>query len=227
MSRVPKDNSVPLADVERFVRILCHDWRNILNGIDLHLVAVGQAGTPEELETEIRLARTSLRDSVQRIHRVGAALSEAKVAPIAYPAAYFVEDLQTRLQKLERYRDERFVWKIGALKGELRVDFDAMADAAAEIFENALLFSGPDTCFEVEAEAAKSEFLLRVTHFQPAPAIDPKQWGAPFVSTKPSRYGLGLYRARRLVAAHGGELNVAFDSGRSICSIRLPILTTQ
>lgn len=228
MSRVPKDKSVPLADVERFVRTLCHDWRNVLNGIELHLAAVSQAGTPEELETETRLARALLRESVRRIHRVSGALSEPKVTLIAYPAAYFVEDLQVRLQKLECYRDERFKWKIGSLNGELRIDFDAMAEAAAEVFENALLFAGADARFEVGATAEKNDLLFRLAQFQHEPAIDPEKWGrSPFVSAKPGHYGLGLYRARRLVTANGGGLDIEFYSGQLICSIRLPIFTSS
>lgn len=226
MSRVPEDNRVPMADVERFVRTLCHDWRNILNGIDLHLAAVGQADTPEDFDAETRLARAMVRESVQRTHRVSAALSEPQVAPIAYPAAHFVEDLQARLRKLERYSDARFTWKTGSLDGDLQVDFDAMADAAAEIFENALLFSRTDTFIEVWAATEKNEFVLRLIQPQPAPVTDPENWGRlPFISSKRGHYGVGLYRARRLIAAHSGALNIEFHSEQLICSIRLPLST--
>ena len=54
---------------------------------------------------------------------------------------------------------------------------------------------------------------MRFTLSEPKRApIDPAAWGrSPFVSTRPGRYGLGLWEADRMIAASGGKVHRRYD----------------
>ena len=50
-----------------------------------------------------------------------------------------------------------------------------------------------------------------------------RRLGSPFFTTKASGSGLGLFLARRLAAAAGGELRIRSEVGRgTTCVVRLP-----
>jgi signal transduction histidine kinase len=101
--------------------------------------------------------------------------------------------------------------------------------ALTELFRNAFQFRGDGGKIEAYAGTDEGEFVVEICEQKPAPATPPEHWGEePFVSTRRSGYGLGLFRVRRSVSAHGGELGFSYDCARGLLKSRvtLPVATS-
>lgn len=114
-------------------------------------------------------------------------------------------------------------------RGERLVNVDADAVALEQLFLNLLInaaqASPPGSTARVEVETSGACVVVRVS--DAGPGIDESvrsAVGAPFVSTKRDGTGLGLPIARRIVAAHGGELTLETNANAGTTAIvRLPL----
>jgi nitrogen-specific signal transduction histidine kinase len=69
---------------------------------------------------------------------------------------------------------------------------------------------------------------LRLEEDKPVPPVLPEgAGGRPFVTVGRRAYGLGLFYAQRVIAAHGGALSAHYDSAarRYVTEITLPMET--
>jgi len=107
------------------------------------------------------------------------------------------------------------------------LDNESLKQVFLNLMLNALeaLGEGGRLVVSVEEEAAR----VAVRFADDGPGIPPetlRQLGSPFVTTKATGSGLGLFLSRRLVQAAGGTLEIASDTkqgGRgTVCTVRLP-----
>jgi signal transduction histidine kinase len=111
----------------------------------------------------------------------------------------------------------------------VRVDSGHLRGAIANLVRNAMLYSPPESPVEVSVERGRQEATVSVT--DRGPGIPPSEWEAVFdplvrggtANGNRNGNGLGLFIARRVVRAHGGELSLKSDETGSTFQVRVPI----
>jgi K+-sensing histidine kinase KdpD len=117
-------------------------------------------------------------------------------------------------------------WEVLPADGTLNIDPELTEWAAAELFRNAFRHDLADDEVQAQASVEGDWFTLSIREAKKE-EIDPAQWAQPLQKMSHGHYGLGLRRARRIIAALGGELSAKFDpASRTLTStITLPCST--
>ena len=200
--------SIAVERLEAFLRQLSHDVRNDLNAMDLLTSYV------EDLQPlgSVRDALAQLHDSVrygsQRMQRLSRAMQVCEPEWIPYPSDLLFEDFRARF-KLDRPESfARTSWERLGERVVLPVDPVLVMEALLELLDNALGFSPLGALVRVSVETQEDGALWRIEQVADKCHTDISQWGRrPLESTRSPRYGLGLYRVRRIVEAHNANLN--------------------
>jgi signal transduction histidine kinase len=111
----------------------------------------------------------------------------------------------------------------------VRVDPGHLRGAIANLVRNAMLYSSPDSPVEVSVEGDHREATVSVT--DRGPGIPPSELEAVFdplirggtANDSRNGNGLGLFIARRVVQAHGGEISLRSDETGSTFQVRVPV----
>ncbi len=175
-----------------------------------------------ENERLSRLAENFLTFS--RLERGTQSLDFAPVAP-AEAAARAVAPLKARLEAAH------FALEVPADLPAVRADLDALAQVLTNLLDNALKYTGEDKRIVLRAHAHGTRVTFDVE--DNGLGISPTQKAAIFrpfyqVDQKLSRTrqgcGLGLAIVRRIVDAHGGEIDLASEPGKgSVFHVTLPL----
>jgi signal transduction histidine kinase len=215
------DPSVSLPTLEHFLRLLSHDVRNDLNAIDLLGVYLNEITEQEEVRQEVTQLRAAVRFAAQRMIRVSKALQAADAELVDYPLSDLLEDWRTSWESGEG-RQGRALWQdsIGiewertADRSPVQVDGLLVFEALRELLDNAGAFSVPGSCLQVGAiQAGSGRAGLRIEQTfaeseLPTALTDP---GVLLQSRRRGHYGLGLFRARRILESFGAELLFRLD----------------
>ncbi len=203
------EEKVPWERVERFVGQLCHDIRNGLNACELQLTFLGEISTEPDAAEEIKRLRTALAGITRQLQAVRVATTGATAHLMDYPAADLFDDLRERFERVQPEHGQRARWNIEVSREKLvSVDPELVLSSCLELLKNALFFSAPGD--EVSCDIRASEGGVSASFSQPLreePAVPLAEWGhAPLVSSRRGAFGLGLFRARRALAAGGSTL---------------------
>lgn len=220
-----------LAAVGEFAASLSHEVRNALTAIRIDLqhavrqLPVESAATPlvtRTLDTVRRLDATVTgalrvaRSGQQPMDRVDLALLLRRAMSSAEPSFAASE---ATLQPL-------------AL-GARPVEVDGDAAALEQLFLNLLLNSaqalGAGGKAQVDVLPTDDQVVVRISDDGPGIALSElAEMGMVLHSTKPEGTGLGLPIARRIAAAHGGDLRVDSVAGNgTIVTVTLPVRHAQ
>ena len=205
---------VPWDRIEQFVGQLTHDVRNGLNALELQLTFLGEICTDPEAAAEVKLIRKTLVEVTRQLQAVRAATAAPLLNKLAYPARDFFEDLQERFERQEPAGKSRVRWQIEVGAVALSVDPESTMSAFLELLGNALRFGGGQAAltFSASATAAGLVAALREAPAAP-PTLPPEGWGRrPLLSTRRGAYGLGLFRARRILEMQGGTYHAEFSA---------------
>lgn len=221
---------VPYEDVAGFTRKLIHDVRNGLNALDLQLASMLDmaSDTSSPLLEDVTLARRLLGDEARRLGQLSAQMRGGAADPIAYGANDLVEDLRERIERSFKDLTPPISWTVSVGSEPVPVDFEVLSGAVAELVRNAMQFRTSGGQIEGSAAIEGGEFIFELRHPQKELPGNPATWGeAPFRSTRRGAYGLGLFSARRALAALGGKLEIRHDvvSGELRSRITLPLTT--
>ena len=200
--------TIAVERLEAFLRQLSHDVRNDLNAMDLLTSYV------EDLQPEgsVREALAQLHDSVRygshRMQRLSKAVQVCDPDSIPYPSDLLFEDVRARY-KLDRPEGfERTRWQRVGARVVVAVDPGLVMEALLELLDNALGFSPSGASVRVVVETQGHGMLWRFEQVADKCPTDISHWGLrPLETTRSSRYGLGLFRVRRIVGAHHANLN--------------------
>jgi K+-sensing histidine kinase KdpD len=203
----------------KFVRQLSHDLRNQLNAAQLQAALISELTTDAELKPEV----VRLRELVSKLGGTLQQLSVAVAPPhptfLLYAAKDLIGDVKKRIGQDFPEQSQRVKWKISADSAMLNIDPALMSWAARELFENAFRHNGNA---ELAASGSEKggEFVFAL-HEPKSEEVAPVRWNELLSEVKHGHYGLGLRRARAIVAAHGGELTSEWDALSSTLTSRI------
>lgn len=204
---------IQVENVGAFLRRLAHDIRNDLSAIQL-LVAFLQEGEGADARSEVGgQVNEALRHGSRRMARVARAFEVPSVERIDYPLELFFEDFKGRALAARPELSERVVWRLKGGQETASLDPALAMEALDELLENALAFSPLDSSIYVTAVGGGTgvEWCFSQSTQSIPQAYD--LWGrSPLVGSRKGGYGLGLFRARRIIEAHGGRLGFAYSA---------------
>jgi K+-sensing histidine kinase KdpD len=220
------DGQVPWENFVKFVRQLSHDLRNQLNAAELQSALIGELTNDAELKSEIRRLRELVSQLGGTLQSLSALVAEPRPTALPYPAKDFIADLQKKFAHEFPEKGQAVKWEGLPADGTLNIDPELTEWAAAELFRNA--FRHDPTAGQVQARVSvEGDFFTFSIGEAKKEEVDPTRWTQPLQEVSHGHYGLGLRRARRIIAAQGGELTAKFDPvSRTLTStITLPCST--
>ncbi|HWL54500.1 MAG TPA: ATP-binding protein [Chthoniobacteraceae bacterium] len=216
---------VPFDRVSKFVRQLTHDLRNGLSAIDLEAAYVAELVTDPEAGEEVRKLRQLVSKSARSLRELSQCFQPISLHTLPWEAALFVEELGKRIRTQFPQEGEWSV--VSRLEKEyLCIDLEQMVIAISAVFHNAFRFRPEGTAVRLTAAREGEEIVLEFQQAkQTTPGdLPPEQWGAePFLTGLGSGYGLGLYRARAILEAHGGRMESFHRNEETVVRLILPV----
>lgn len=204
--------------------VVSHDLRNPLTVI---LACADLAMRGKALPAGAERALHRLRDSTERALRlIGDLLDFTQARTLGQmrvkPAAHDMQEIiRTAVEEASLTRPGRKIEQRGEsrpLPG--RWDRDRVAQVLANLLDNALKFSQPDSVVAVEAHADREGIRIAVHNWgHPIPpdrlawTFEPFQRADPTASARVS-LGLGLYISRQIALAHRGSLEATSSAER-------------
>ena len=220
------DGNVPWENFVKFVRQLSHDLRNQLNAAELQSALIGELTNDAEIKSEIHRLRELVSQLGVTLQSLSASVAEPRPTALPYAAKDFIADMQKKIAHEFPEKGQAVKWEVLSTGATLNIDPELTEWAATELFRNA--FRHDLAGNEVQAQASVEDdwftFSIRETKKE---EIDPAQWTQPLQNVSYGHYALGLRRARKIIAAQGGELTAKFDpaSQTLTSTITLPCST--
>ena len=221
--------NVPWERIEQFVGQFTHDIRNGLNAVELQLTFLAEISTDPEAADEVKRLRASLLEITRQLQAMRVTTGTITLHLLEYPAPDFLEDLRERLDRRHADTAARIQWNVEAVAGgSLAVDPELSMSALLELLVNASHFTTPGTPIRLDARTDANCLSLTIREQSAAPPqISSQDWGrTPLLSGRRSAYGLGLFRARRIIEGQGGSLDSAYSTaeGTLTTTVTLPAL---
>lgn len=218
--------TVPLTNVIKFVRQLSHDLRNYLNAAELQAALISEITDDGEVKGELKRLREMVGELGTVLQKLTSALGDVKLTSMDYSARDFMEDLRQKISAVFPDAAEAFEWRFSASEDTtLGIDPQYLQQALLELFDNAIRHRVGNAKIVVSATAENGSFCLKLTEPK-TDACEPSSWGRePLRTVSHGHYGLGLHRARRILAAHHGSLETEYDRGGKclVSAVRLPL----
>jgi two-component system sensor histidine kinase KdpD len=192
-------------------------------------MSADQAELTEMIESEA----SRLGDLTSRLLRL-ARLDKEDVQPRLEPsdAAELARRSVRRYSKL--WPDRRITFRGEAENAEVRVDPELMNLAISQLLENACKYSRPDARVSIELSAADDAAVIAVWNDgDPIPPEERSRVFERFYRGTDARRiaagsGLGLYVARKIALAHGGDLALVDTGGDGVAfRLTLPVSKSE
>lgn len=205
--------AVSFETIAGFLRLLSHDVRNDLNAVDLLTAYIQDISGAEPIRGELDQLRTAIRYGSERMHRLSRAFDIPRIEAIEIPVHVLIEDLRSRMMASKPEADARLLWNVEDENANIYVDPTLALEVFCELTDNALAFSTHESSVSVRVFRNEGDVFSwcfeQGMHEAP---LHPDQWGrVPFLSARRGHYGLGLFRARRIIEAHKGSIEFSHD----------------
>lgn len=218
---------VPWTRVEGFVGKLTHDIRNGFNALELQVTLIGELSDDPEIKDEVKRVRQGLADLTRQLQAVRVATGAPTTHLFPYPAGDFLEDLRERFEKRHGEAAGRVQWASEAGTASVNIDPEQTMAAALELLDNALQHAADGSSLRVEMRAGTGSVALSIRQQLAAPlAAPPTDWGrTPLLSSRRNAYGLGAFRALRILKAQACSLEYAFTEADHslVTTVTLPL----
>jgi len=203
-----------LAAVNEFAAALAHEVRNPLTAIQLDLQEVEEQLPPGEARA---LQERALKELRHLDRTVEGALRTARSGRVRLEPLDVRAPVDAALHAARPALDARGA-RIGWERPEQPVTVRGDGDALERLLLNLLLNAADaiDAGGTVEVSVAAGEGAVAIRVRDDGRGIPPEQVARvfePFFSTRPGGTGVGLAVARRIAAAHGGELRLESTPG--------------
>jgi signal transduction histidine kinase len=205
--------AVSFETIAGFLRLLSHDVRNDLNAVDLLTAYIQDISGAESIRGELDQLRTAIRYGSERMHRLSRAFDIPRIEAIELPVHVLIEDLRSRILAAKPEAEARLLWNVEDENANVYVDPTLALEVFSELTDNALAFSSHDAPVSVGVFRDEGDvFRWCFAQGMKEPPSHPDQWGrVPFLSARRGHYGLGLFRARRIIDAHKGAIEFLHD----------------
>ncbi len=218
-SKANSEQTIRWDNFGNFVRQLSHDLRNQLNAAELQAALIGELTADPELKPEVLRLRELVSQLGGTLQRLTVAVAPPQPTRLPYAAKDLMGDLQAKITHDFPDHSQRVKWDVSLNGAMLDIDPGLIGWAAAELFDNAFRHNR-DGELAAHGRESDGQFVFAL-HEPKQEKVDPAKWIEPFQVVKHGHYGLGLRRARAIVAAHGGELTSEFDAGSSTLTSRI------
>ena len=223
----PTDSmNVPWSDMVRFVRQLSHDLRNDLNAIELQSAYIGELAQDQELTSEIKRLREVVSGMNSTLQLLSKAVGEVTPNLVTYPAAEFMTDMRTQIERNFPKEDHEVTWDVQLQDQMLNVDPQLFQEVFVELFANAFQHDRGNGALVARATISDGTLVFSLQESKAVFSSDTRNWGRePLRHIKQRHYGLGLNRVRAIIDAHGGKLQAQYDpkAATLISTMTLPI----
>ena len=195
--------------VAKFLRQHTHDVCNDLNGLELEAALLGEFVPDGEGAESIARMRAQIRRLAADLRGLAAKFVEPTPVLALYAASELFLIWQEQPSALDP--SPAVSWRESVGTEQVNVDASALAEVFRELLANAQAFgTGAPISATVKSEGGRVTFELREPKDAP---LEPASWGSqPFAPVRRGHYGLGLWEARRVIAASGGEVERQFEA---------------
>jgi signal transduction histidine kinase len=218
------------------IQILSHELFTPITTIQGFALTVAEHGEQLSAE-EVRVLGTGVANASERLRRLVGNLAAAarldrpgvEVSTVPFPA----DDLIRRaIDEFSADRGRLHAPEVAAGL-PLAVDVDLATQAVVTLIENALDLSGPDQAVEISAEGWGEDLRIEVADRGPGVPEDQRErifdafTQADASDTRTHEgLGIGLFLARRIMAAHGGGIaHREREGGGSVFSLAFPVVS--
>ena len=215
---------MPFDRVAGLVRHLTHDIRNGLNTLDLQASFLQEIVTDPEASPEVKRIRSMISSTAKTLQAFSATFWLSEAHPIAYSAKIFAEDFQSRLSSVLPEQAADITWTEALDDSSIEIDIEMIFRAFSEFFKNAFHFREKGRPISARISSEGGRFVLELREGKSAVPSPPETWGCePLVSTRRGGFGMGLFHARRILAAHQGKVEYTFDPDAETLTTRLSL----
>ena len=226
----PSEIQIPMPQVVKFIRQLAHDLRNHLNAAELQSAYLAEIAENNEVRDEIKRLRGMIAQVGANLQQLTAALSQPRLTRMPYAAKDLIEDLRQKLAADFPQESGQIEWEESV--GDVTVDVDPqlLLPALAELFNNAFRHERASAPISAAARVAEGHFVFTLSEPKQNFARTTENWGGePLQSLGQGHYGLGLYRSRATIEAHGGSFAARHDqkTGFLVTTVTLPLASPE
>jgi K+-sensing histidine kinase KdpD len=203
----------------KFVRQLSHDLRNQLNATELQAALINELTADPELKPEVARLRELVGKLGTSLQQLSVAVAPPRLTRLPYSANDLLTDLQKNVAREFPEQAQRVKWEFSSNGAILDIDPTLIGWAMTELFANAFRHGVHN---EIAARGGKENGQFIFALREPKSAeVAPAKWRDLLSAAEHGHYGLGLRRARVIVAAHGGELTSEWDAQNSTLTSRI------
>lgn len=216
------ENSIPWTRVAAFVRQHTHDVRNDLNSLDLETELLRDLVTDLEATTSIQSMQKQLRSVAMQLRTLASLFHEVQPMMEPMDARSLLTLWREKHSAMQRAPEVKWIDELG--EQEVNADASMFARVFLELLTNAAAFS-PGAALTVSARVEGQDVIFELKEPKKAP-VDPSTWGQPLHTSRHGSYGMGLFAAKRCMAANGAAFTQSYDesSGCLISRIVLGVI---
>jgi K+-sensing histidine kinase KdpD len=217
---------VSMPVVVKFVRQLAHDLRNHLNAAELQSAYLIEVAENEEVREEIKRLRGMIAQVGMSLQELTAALSQPRLTQMPYAARDLIEDLQQKVAASHPAESAAVKWDDATGDATVNIDPQLLLPALGELFANAFRHGRAEGPIAAAARADNGRFTFTLSEPKQNFERSTENWGLePLHSLGQGHYGLGLYRTRAIIEAHGGQFAARYDkeTGSLVTTVTLPL----
>lgn len=217
-----------LAAVGEFTAMIVHEVRNPLTTIEMGL---RYAQKMLHADADRRRIALALDESQRLKHLLADILSYAKPQILQYSKLnidQFFDDLLIQIQDLPEAAERNISYVNDTSNVAVMVDVNKLKQVFLNLFRNAFEAIAPQEMVTCSVDQGIGVNWIGIHIHNGGTPIPPEllpQLTTPFCSTKPSGTGLGLAISKRIITAHGGELEIASSNTGTTVSVYLPIMS--
>ena len=218
--------AVPWTDAVRFIRQLSHDLRNHLNAIELQSVYISEFEATAERKAEIDRLRKMLSGLTSALQKISVGLAELGTNLIAYRASDFVQDLRKTIAREFPDKSGEINWTMDTGPAMLQIDPELLQQAFIEVFSNAFQHDRGKGALRIACKIDRNRLVFTIHEPKIRFKSSTQNWGRePLRHITRGHYGLGLYRVRAIMEAHGGDMRAQYDPTGSelVTTLILPL----
>jgi len=216
-----------LATVGGFASGIAHEIRSPLSTISMALDYLQKTDLSEPAEKRITLAREETGRMARLLEEILLYAKPLKLDLQPLDLAALTESFLESHSDLAKRREQKFELDIDASSTSILGDRDRLQQIFLNLSQNALdaAPAGGTVHWRISSDSAARILTIRIQNpGEPIPADVLPRLFDPFFTTKTQGTGLGLGIVKRMVDAHGGEIQIVsgLDTG-TLVTLQFPL----